>query len=244
MPAGKGRFIIGAKGTHGCDGYPVVGGEGKVHGCHPTREAAIRQQAAIYASQASEAKKSAEATWTGFFYTDLNKQDSASPKVKEDQEDKEETKKSYQGCGCETCKELNVDCPDCPKCGQDMGKADMPASCNCNDCGPNCDCGDCKDCSSEGMTTEKKDYPAKARERMASEGHAMPDGSFPIANEKDLRNAIQSVGRAKDYNAAKQHIMRRARALGLVDLLPEDWKKGVRKTEWGGSIFDLNPFVK
>lgn len=51
MPAGKGRYTVGARGTHGCKGYPVVGGEGKVHGCHPTRGAAIRQQAAIYASQ-------------------------------------------------------------------------------------------------------------------------------------------------------------------------------------------------
>ena len=73
MPAGKGRYIIGAKGTHGCKGYPVVGGEGKVHGCHPTREAAIQQQAAIYASQAREAKKASEATWTGFFYNNIQK---------------------------------------------------------------------------------------------------------------------------------------------------------------------------
>lgn len=25
----------------------------------------------------------------------------------------------YQGCGCETCKELNVDCPDCPICSKE-----------------------------------------------------------------------------------------------------------------------------
>ena len=23
---------------------------------------------------------------------------------------------TYQGCECETCKKLNVDCPDCPVC--------------------------------------------------------------------------------------------------------------------------------
>ena len=56
MPAGKGRFIVGAKGTHGCDGYPVVGGEGKVHGCHPTRAAAIQQQRALYAAEAQSKK--------------------------------------------------------------------------------------------------------------------------------------------------------------------------------------------
>jgi len=92
----------------------------------------------------------------------------------------------------------------------------------------------------------KRDYSTAARERMAEENTAMPDGSFPIANATDLRNAIQSVGRARDYNAAKQHIMRRARALGLVDQLPEDWKNSARKgmTGWGGTVFDLNPFVK
>lgn len=54
MPAGKGRYTVGKKGSHGCDGYPVVGGEGKVHGCHSTLEEAQSQQAAIYASQNSE----------------------------------------------------------------------------------------------------------------------------------------------------------------------------------------------
>lgn len=56
MPPGKGRYTIGAKGTHGCSGYPVVGGEGTVHGCHKTRSAAMNQQAAIYASQNQKEK--------------------------------------------------------------------------------------------------------------------------------------------------------------------------------------------
>jgi hypothetical protein len=29
-------------------------------------------------------------------------------------------KKEYEGCGCETCKEMNVSCEDCPKCSEDM----------------------------------------------------------------------------------------------------------------------------
>ena len=219
MPAGKGRFTVGAKGTHGCDGYPVVGGEGKVHGCHPTRAAAIQQQSAIYAAQAKETKKSNETTWTGFFYPELTKAAEIMPMQAETEMETESESEGYKGCGCETCKALNVDCPDCPVCRQE----DMPEPEN------------------EAM---KRDYSTRARERMAESNQAMPDGSFPIANASDLRNAVQSVGRAKDYNAAKQHIIRRARALGLVDQLPEDWKKNVRKTNWGGSVFDLNPFVK
>lgn len=81
---------------------------------------------------------------------------------------------------------------------------------------------------------EKRDYSAATRERMAREGTAMRDGSFPIANETDLRNAIQSVGRAANYDAARRHIIRRARALSLTQLLPDDWN--VDKTLWRGSI--------
>lgn len=80
---------------------------------------------------------------------------------------------------------------------------------------------------------EKRDYNAAQRKRMAQNGQAMDDGSFPIADEADLRNAIQSVGRASDYEAAKRHIMRRAKALRREDLLPEDWKKSVKKS-WNG----------
>lgn len=51
MPKGKGSYHVGAKGSNGCSGYPVVGGEGKVHGCHPTKGAAMAQTRAIYASE-------------------------------------------------------------------------------------------------------------------------------------------------------------------------------------------------
>lgn len=96
------------------------------------------------------------------------------------------------------------------------------------------------------MNTEKRDYSTGSRERMAEAGTAMPDGSFPIANRADLQNAIQSVGRAKDYNAAREHIVRRARALDAMDMLPEDWRNKATKGmgQWSGSVFDLNPFVK
>jgi len=46
----KGRYTVGARGTHGCSGYPVVGDTGKVHGCHKTKAGARAQQAAIYTS--------------------------------------------------------------------------------------------------------------------------------------------------------------------------------------------------
>jgi hypothetical protein len=93
------------------------------------------------------------------------------------------------------------------------------------------DCGDgmCKMCAKKaddlwsGSAFAKKDYTSKQREAMASRGQAMPDGSFPIANAKDLHNAIQSIGRASNPEAAKKHIKARARALHLEDLLPDTW---------------------
>ena len=93
---------------------------------------------------------------------------------------------------------------------------------------------------------DKREFSGATRERMAEAGTAMPDGSFPIASRTDLMNAIRSVGRAKNYDAAKQHIIRRARALNAMDMLPEDWRNKATKGmgEWSGSIFDLNPFVK
>jgi hypothetical protein len=93
---------------------------------------------------------------------------------------------------------------------------------------------------------DKREFSSATRERMAGSGTAMPDGSFPIANRNDLMNAIRSVGRAKDYAAARAHIIRRARALNAMDMLPEDWRNKATKGmgNWSGSIFDLNPFVK
>jgi hypothetical protein len=98
----------------------------------------------------------------------------------------------------------------------------------------------------KGENMDKRDYSMDARRDMAASGMAMPDGSFPIANGGDLQNAIQSVGRASNYAAAKEHIVRRARALDMMDMLPEDWRNNATKGmgQWSGSIFDLNPFVK
>jgi hypothetical protein len=74
------------------------------------------------------------------------------------------------------------------------------------------------------MDTAKRDFSDDQRKDLADQGKAMPDGSFPIVNGKDLENAIHAVGRAKDYEKAKQHIIARARALGMTDKLPEDWQ--------------------
>jgi hypothetical protein len=70
---------------------------------------------------------------------------------------------------------------------------------------------------------EFRDVPSGERDRLADAGKALPDGSFPIANTGDLRNAIQAIGRAKDPAKAKAHIKRRAKDLGAENLVPADW---------------------
>lgn len=70
----------------------------------------------------------------------------------------------------------------------------------------------------------KRDFSDAERKTAASKGQAMPDGSFPIKNVGDLKNAIQSIGRAKDPVAAKAHIKSRAKDLGQSALIPDGWK--------------------
>jgi len=56
-------------------------------------------------------------------------------------------------------------------------------------------------------------YSAEERRRMAKDGRALKDGSFPIANCADAEKAIHSQGRAADQDAAVRHIRKRVRAL-------------------------------
>lgn len=70
----------------------------------------------------------------------------------------------------------------------------------------------------------KAEFSEKERKKLAKKKEALPDGSFPIRNTSDLKNAIQAIGRAKDPDKAKAWIKKRAKALGKEDLLPDTWK--------------------
>jgi hypothetical protein len=68
------------------------------------------------------------------------------------------------------------------------------------------------------------DLSAEGRRRAAAKGQAMQGGRFPITNRTDLQNAIHAVGRAKgDHALVRRFIIRRARALGLTNLIPDNW---------------------
>lgn len=72
-------------------------------------------------------------------------------------------------------------------------------------------------------------YSAAEMRAMLAKGQAMRNAqgepSFPIADKADLQNAIHAVGRAgKDHDAVRAFIIKRAKALGATDMLPDSWK--------------------
>ena len=78
-----------------------------------------------------------------------------------------------------------------------------------------------------GETTEvaAAEFTQSQRERLAKKGHALKDGSFPIRNKSDLKNAIKTWGLAKKSNKAKakKFIKLRAKQLNATELLPSTW---------------------
>jgi hypothetical protein len=66
----------------------------------------------------------------------------------------------------------------------------------------------------------------RERKDLAEKGQALPDGSFPIRSEEDLKNAISSYGRSKKGDRAKvrRHIIKRARQLKQSKMIPDNWK--------------------
>jgi hypothetical protein len=73
----------------------------------------------------------------------------------------------------------------------------------------------------------KRDIDTATRRRLAAEGKALPDGSYPIENAEDLGNAkTLAVSGHGDVAAARKLIARRARELGV----PNPLKSGKKKT--------------
>jgi ATP-dependent protease ClpP protease subunit len=85
-------------------------------------------------------------------------------------------------------------------------------------------------------------YKQADRDRMAKSGEAMPDGSYPIADEEDLDNAIRAVGRGgADHDTIRAHIIKRAAALGLSSKVPDNWNSdGSLKTASDHAHIDLS----
>jgi len=74
-------------------------------------------------------------------------------------------------------------------------------------------------------------FSPEERKKLAKEGKAMPNGSFPIRNEKDLKDAIKLAAMAKNVSAAKAFIVKRSKEMGLEKLIPESWGKMDKGTD-------------
>lgn len=77
--------------------------------------------------------------------------------------------------------------------------------------------GDCPDCEQDPVA--KRKFSADKRRELASKGHAMSDGSFPIENCGDVSNAVKLA----KTDAQRRHTAKRAKALGCTDALPDSW---------------------
>lgn len=56
----------------------------------------------------------------------------------------------------------------------------------------------------------KTKFTEEERKKLAKEGLALPDGSFPIRNKQDLKDAIKAIGLARSYDKTKKWIIKRA----------------------------------
>jgi HK97 family phage major capsid protein/HK97 family phage prohead protease len=78
-------------------------------------------------------------------------------------------------------------------------------------------------------TPNAADLNTAARRYAASRGWAMSDGSYPVRpadmhGGSDLTSAIRAVGRGSgSHDAIRRHIIKRARAIGKADAVPESW---------------------
>jgi hypothetical protein len=73
------------------------------------------------------------------------------------------------------------------------------------------------------VVEEARTFSAQERRQAAKDGAALPDGSYPIRNQKDLDNAVGLVGNGKAPNATViAHIRKRAKQLNLK--LPQAWQ--------------------
>lgn len=119
--------------------YAVVDDKGKTVGTHPTKGKAAAQVRALYANVPDATKDDVirygrRRSGIGDSHSGMNTGGmamTAADQIKElasvikqmvgeipggTPQEQEVTSEGYKDCGCETCKALNCDCPDCPAC--------------------------------------------------------------------------------------------------------------------------------
>jgi hypothetical protein len=71
----------------------------------------------------------------------------------------------------------------------------------------------------------KREFSQDKRDKLAKTPKAMNDGSYPIENITDLKNAINAYGRADEDKRPdlRAHIVRNAKRLNATNMLPKNW---------------------
>lgn len=113
--------------------------------------------------------------------------------------------KAYDGCGCATCKKLDVTCDQCPDCGNDMGKADACDCATCKEDGMTCD--KCEKCMSKGYISddehvdkwnnmEKSCWSGYRQDGMKDKNGKQVPNCVPVKKSADEPDAPKSWGGA------------------------------------------------
>lgn len=95
-----------------------------------------------------------------------------------------------------------------------------------------------------GIILKDRNYSAAERKEMAGDGRALSDGSYPINDEHDLNSAaILARSGHGDAEAAKKHIGKRAKELGVKNPL-DDGKQDASKSEIAPEGADVDTVTK
>ena len=166
----------------------------------------------------------------------------------EDEEDDEDMNKEYEGCGCPTCKELNVSCENCPECNETMkdccgGNVEKEAPCwdgyvqrgmkpgKNGKMVPNC------------VPVSKADNPNYGEMIKPRRGGSEPSNAKLYAQIiREAKDKFDTYPSAVANAWVVQEYKRRGGTYKSYD--KEDKEKEVSKGVWGGSLFDLNGFQK
>ena len=65
--------------------------------------------------------------------------------------------------------------------------------------------------------------PQAGEVAIAASGFALPDGSYTIIDEEDLKTVVASLGDPNIF--VKSHVRKRARAMNRMDLVPAEWRE-------------------
>jgi hypothetical protein len=89
-------------------------------------------------------------------------------------------------------------------------------------------------------------FSATARRVMAASGVALADGSFPVTGQADLEAGLTVLEKAAgEFPEARAHLIARAVALDLADILPEGWAPAATDLEKGlGSVSQLASLIQ